>query len=427
MRRIAISIVAALGVVTSLSAQTEEYRQYSGNLMAYPYAEKEAPAQTPAPEGYKPFHIEHYGRHGSRWLIGENDYAGPAKRLRKAADHGKLTPLGERTLAALERIDSASKGRLGELTDRGAEQHRGIGRRMALNYPEIFTDGASVDARSTVVIRCILSMFNGLEGIQSVAPGVSVKTDASEADMYYMNFNDKPAWKYKDAADAGAKQEYLAKHRPGTGYLDRLVSDRQFACDSVEPGLLPYLFWVLANTQGHHDQPWLLEEVFTPEEAKEIWRDGNASWFIHGGNTALTNGRMPYVQRNLLNNIIASADTAILSNRPGANLRYGHDGILLNIVTLMEIDDFGKRLDTLEEMDASGWRYQDIIPMAGNLQIVFYRPEGSRNAEDVLVKCLLNEREVRLPVTPVTGPYYRWTDLRKYYLDKLKEFSMRNH
>ena len=30
--------------------------------------------QTKAPKGYKPFLYQHYGRHGSRYLIGDRDY-----------------------------------------------------------------------------------------------------------------------------------------------------------------------------------------------------------------------------------------------------------------------------------------------------------------------------------------------------------------
>ena len=30
--------------------------------------------QTKAPKGYEPFYISHYGRHGSRWLIADEDY-----------------------------------------------------------------------------------------------------------------------------------------------------------------------------------------------------------------------------------------------------------------------------------------------------------------------------------------------------------------
>ena len=38
---------------------------------------------------------------------------------------------------------------------------------------------------------------------------------------------------------------------------------------------------------------------------------------------------------------------------------------------------------------------------------------------------MLNEEEVTLPLTPVSGPYYRWSDLRARYMDKLDSFSTR--
>ncbi len=397
----------------------------AGNLTEYPYVEVAPPAQTPAPAGYEPFHMEHYGRHGSRWLIGENDYLTPVRNLEKAEKAGKLTPLGEKTLTALREIAEASKGRLGELSDKGALQHQAIGRRMAQNYPKIFNPTADIDAKSTVVIRCILSMLNGLEGIQQIAPGVNPTKDASYADMWFMNYDDKPAWPIKDAAEQSVVNPYKNRHQGDSSYLYRLVTDPQFARDSVAPGIMPYLYWVLGAAQGHSDQPWLLEEVFSQDELVENWKGGNAFWFIHSGDTPMTNHRMPYTQRKLLGRIIEQTDSAITSKRPSARLRYGHDGILVNLVTLMEIEDYGKEVTDLDQLEELNWRDYEIIPMAGNLQLVFYRRSGSTDPDDVLVKALLNEREVRLPGTPVSGPYYSWKELRKYYQDKLDDFEKR--
>lgn len=397
----------------------------AGNLTEYPYVEVAPPTQTPAPAGYEPFHMEHYGRHGSRWLIGENDYLTPVRNLEKAEKAGKLTPLGEKTLAAVREIAEASKGRLGELSDKGALQHQAIGRRMAQNYPKIFNATADIDAKSTVVIRCILSMLNGLEGIQQIAPDVNPTKDASYADMWFMNYDDKPAWPIKDAAEQSVVNPYKYAHQGDGSYLDRLVTDPQFARDSVAPGIMPYLYWVLGAAQGHTGQPWLLEEVFSQEELMENWKGGNAFWFIHSGDTPMTNHRMPYTQRKLLGRIIEQTDSAIVSKWPSARLRYGHDGILVNLVTLMEIEDYGKEVTDLDQLEELNWRDYEIIPMAGNLQLVFYRPSGSTNPDDVLVKALLNEREVRLPGTPVSGPYYSWKDLRRYYQDKLNSFEKR--
>ncbi len=415
----AIGLITASAFAEVPSADLEtDLHKLSGNLRAYPYTDCEPPAQTLPPAGYEPFHLEHYGRHGSRWLIGENDYLTPVRNLEKAERAGKLTPLGKQTLDALREIEHASHGRLGELSDKGALQHQAIGRRMARNYPELFTDCSQVDAKATVVIRCILSMLNGLQGIREVAPDVSVKSDASYADMYFMNYDDKPAWPIKDRAMETALKEYQAKHPVPDGYLSRLVTDKQFAIDSVSPGLMPQLYWVLANTQGHSGQPWMLDQVFTTDEVREAWRGDNGMWTLHSIDSPLTERRMPYTQRKLLKNIIESTDTAMMSKRPSVNLRYGHDGILINFITLMEVDDLGKEFASIEEAEAAGLRSYDLIPMAGNIQLVFYR-----NAEgDVLVKCLLNEREVRLPATPVSGPYYRWSDLRDYYLEKANRY-----
>ena len=56
-----------------------------------------------------------------------------------------------------------------------------------------------------------------------------------------------------------------------------------------------------------------------------------------------------------------------------------------------------------------------------NLQMVFYRKDGDTKCKDVLVKFLLNEQERLVPVlTPVEGPYYRWKDVRKFLLEKVK-------
>lgn len=397
--------------------------QLAGNLYAYPYLETLPPSQTPPPEGYKPFHLEHYGRHGSRWLIGQDDYLLPVRNLEKAEKADKLTELGKTTLDALRKIQQQSVGRLGELTDIGARQHYEIGRRMARNFPEIFTPEADLTAKSTVVIRCILSMANSIEGIESVAEGVRFHKDASEADMWFMNFDDKPSWIIKDSVSAMLLPPYRDSLISEPIYLSRLVTDSVFATDSVAPGLLPRLYWVLGNAQSHSGQPWLFEEVFSRKELEDNWKAGNAGWFIHGGHTPLTEGRMPFVQRNLLKRIIERTDSAMLSSKPSANLRYGHDGILVSIITLMNLGGYGNRINTLQELENSSWRDFDIFPMAGNMQLVFYRPENSLDPKDVLVKALVNEKEVSMPATPVSGPYYRWHDLRELYLNRLANYE----
>ena len=79
----------ALCMTVAVSAQQarEDFRKditLSGsNYKAYPGPQK---ALTPAPAGYTPYYISHYGRHGSRYLIGPMDYDMPYNIMKKAAD-----------------------------------------------------------------------------------------------------------------------------------------------------------------------------------------------------------------------------------------------------------------------------------------------------------------------------------------------------
>ena len=59
--------------------------------------------------------------------------------------------------------------------------------------------------------------------------------------------------------------------------------------------------------------------------------------------------------------------------------------------------------------------------MGANIQLVFYR-ENPQD-KDVLVKVLLNENEVRLPVKSEEEPYYKWNVVRDYYLKKLDAYQ----
>ena len=70
--------------------------------------------------------------------------------------------------------------RWGELTPLGAEQHRQIARRMYERFPSVFADSVWVDAKSTVVIRCILSMENELLELLRHNPRLRILHDGSK-------------------------------------------------------------------------------------------------------------------------------------------------------------------------------------------------------------------------------------------------------
>lgn len=438
--RLIVSSLLCLGIsMTSAAAGSKDVKadkyQAGSQYLAYPRPAYGLPKLTDAPEGYVPFHMEHYGRHGSRWLLNDAKYDRPVEYLEKAARNGKLTPRGEQLLGQLKEIREASKGRVGELTPLGHRQHRDIARRMTENFPEIFVPGTHVDAKSTVVIRCILSMANEIAELQKICPGLIVSCDASRTTQKILAYNstDSVAKKLARKVEKDYMKRYEAELKKNYGdhsaFISKVFNDPAFVADSLdEAKVFDAVFDVAVNTQSHDDQAEFYD-VFTPGELHNNWLMNNASWYLAAGNTSLTGHRVPYNQRVLLRNIIESADTAIVSPRLSANLRFGHESIVLPLTILMGINDSAYDIaelsaDTPARL-AEHWRNYEIFPMGSNIQMIFYRPADNPKftPDEVLVKVMLNEEEATLPVKPVSGPYYRWSDLRDLYMSKLDGFA----
>ena len=126
---------------------------------------------------------------------------------------------------------------------------------------------------------------------------------------------------------------------------------------------------------------------------------------------------LDYMEANLLRNFIQDADRAITSDdpAPGASLRFGHESVVLPFCCLMGLNGMDYRTTDLETLDQY-WQTYKIFPMAANIQFVYFRKAGS---DDILMLPLLNEREATLPVQTDVAPYYHWSDVRDYFIDKL--------
>ena len=435
MNRIALIALCLLccNIVAAQTAQEElkANRYLSGsNYLDYDRQLATEPL-TPAPKGYEPFYMSHYGRHGSRWLIGENDYQTPLSILRDAHQAGKLTAEGEAVLKKLEDFHPTTIKRLGELTTVGERQHHGIGSRLAKNFPEIFkAKNVPIDARSTVVIRCILSMEAECEELAAANPTARFHNDVSESFQYYLNQDWSDRLRRASRKSRGVRNEYERKYSHPERLMKVLFNDQSYVYDNVRASsLMRQLFEVAANMQSH-DTDIELYSLFTDEEVYDQWRIRNVGWYLDYGAAPQSDGIMPFSQLNLLRNIIETADTIVPvpvaaaspATTPQATLRFGHEVCVMPLACLLELGQCGAQVEDLDKLDEV-WRNYRIFPMACNIQLVFYRPK--KGDGDILVKALLNEREVTLPTQPVSGPYYRWADLRQYYLDKIQKFNDR--
>ena len=399
-------------------------------------------ALTPAPKGYVPFYMSHYGRHGSRWLISKDSYTSVVEPMQKARQYGKLMAKGEEVLGQLEAfvklpvpnfpaLDGQYEGaqlRLGDLSSVGERQHHGIGKRMAQNFPEIFkAENVAIDARSTVVPRCILSMMAECEELMAANPTARIHNDVSEALQYYLN-----APRTELVKTMGKKGREIRKQHNTRRQADRLMqvlfNDQQWVADSLKAGSIMYNLFEIATNMQSHEVDIDLYPLFTMDEIYDQWRTRNIGWYLDYGPAPQTGGVMPFSQKNLLRNIIETADTVTQTQ---ATLRFGHEVCVMPLACLLELDNCGIAVDDLNELDKY-WRNYLIFPMACNIQLIFYKPKkivnsplSIVNSKDILVKALLNERECRLPIKTDQYPYYRWADLRQYYLNKLDAFDAR--
>lgn len=414
--------------VLGMSAQTarDDFKRDT-HLSASSYLAYPGPTQgqlTPAPEGKHPFYISHYGRHGSRYLINPTEYSRPLEILKAAADAGKLTPLGMDVLRRVKMICDESEGRLGELTPLGGLQHRQIARRMFERFPEVFEGAANIDAKSTVVIRCILSMENELQELLLMNPLLNIRHDASYHDMWYMNFKDKELTSRRQNFETEkAYYAFVDKHRNYERAMEALFADHAYMKQNIDTWQLNnYLFKLASNLQSSElHKKITLYDIFTDDEIYSNWLINNARWYIEYGACPLNGGTQPFTQRNLLRTIIEEADSCIALEKPGATLRFGHETMVLPLTCLMELNDFGLQESNLEKLEGKGWLNYKIFPMGANIQLIFYRHDYSD--KDVLVKVLLNENEARLPIKSNTEPYYKWSEVRNYYLSKINAYE----
>lgn len=180
------------------------------------------PVLTPAPKGYKPFYISHYGRHGSRWLLHDSEYDEVMAVFRAADAANAFTERGREVYGRVKRVYDDGIDRGGDLSPLGAEQHREIAARMYRNFPEVFRSGAVVDAQATLVVRCVLSMAAFCERLKGLNPRLEVSRTAGRRTTRYLNFYSKPtnptlSREYLDFIDKGGWQEEYERISVGFG------------------------------------------------------------------------------------------------------------------------------------------------------------------------------------------------------------------
>ncbi len=411
-----ISAVAAGQIRDEILADLTKAR---GVYRLYP---TEFAEQTPAPKGYKPFYISHYGRHGSRYILRNYKFDSVLKVFAEGHEAGKLTPLGEDVYGRLLRAAEVCQGRAGDLSALGQEQHCGIAARMYENYPDVFRNHPTVFAVSTTVPRCLVSMSAFAGELLRHDPEMNLTTDTGSKYMPYLN----PY--YKD--NIPELSSHIDEYRYPVGpWVDEWYAFRREIIDNTrilnslfapEFGAAierPYDFvinlWRVAVNMPNTPSKENFLDLFTPDEQYNWWRLINAVFYYEKGPSGTGGGFLDWVSAKLLKNFIDDADEKVAAGKPAVTLRFGHDGVFMGLFNSMRLKNWSDKAPSLDRIEDT-WHDFDI-PMACNLQWIFYR---NPKTGDVLVKQLLNEEELEFPVESDVKPYYHWKDV-KAYCDKI--------
>lgn len=361
---------------------------------------------TPAPKGYKPYYISHYGRHGSRSNWGGDQYEALIKILTETKDAGLLTASGDSLLQEVTIVNRINNGMSGRLTKVGCDEHAKIADRMYHRYKRVFNrKGTTIRAFSSMVPRSIVSMTAATSRLKAIDPDLDIRWDCGETYQKYLATGpNNEIWKIVNERLAAIDAEYV----PDTvQVMRRLFTDpaaaRKYIPDAVQ--FEKYIFEAGVVTDAFEVKPILR---FLPFDAIYKWFElTNINLYLGQCNSVEAGAlRMP-IAEPLVNDIITKADEALSSGKIAADLRYGHDYDALALCSYLGFEGVGDRLTAQEAR--SQWFGPWNVSFAVNIQMIFYKNRQG----DVLVKFLHNEKETLLRgLEPVEGPYYRWQTVK---------------
>ena len=389
-----------------MMAQQKSPEQMGGVYYAYPVTKTELAT---APEGFEPFYISHYGRHGSRWVTSDKRYVWVNQHFE---DQKNLTPLGKNVRKRLEKVWKNAQGNGGKLTPLGGRQHRGIAHRMYQNFPQLFTAEARLTAHSSVVGRCQSSMENFVSELKSLNPSIQIDPVTREEDMAWIAYTSPEQKALEQRTNVPLK---ISPER----FVKALFIDPSKVEDPTK--LLLELHTIASDMQDV-ELDVSLYDLFTKEEMEAVYAKNNEGMTTIHGDVIQNEGIPARSAISLWQRIEADADAAIARGGVGADLRFGHDSNLFRLMNLMGIDLRGVR------SEESGVRYHlmdEILPMAANLQMIFYK-----NAQgDVVVQLLHNEHPVDIsnltPHSSLLTPRYfiSWKELKQQVSTRIHELE----
>ena len=409
-----MSLLAFLLTVTMLPGPQQMLREDPNragvNTHIYEFVDE---VYTPAPKGYKPVYLSHYGRHGSRNDSDQTGYDYIIEILKQAQAEGILTEDGAALLDEARKVIKEWDGCPGHLTERGVYEEQELGRRIYKAYKDVFKKGnKKVRIESSMVSRSIVSMSAFTTTMASLQTDLVFSYDCGERNHRYIS-NGCSSTHMKAAAKLVSKM--LEKDKPDfDAVFERLFSaPERGKVLAVDKERFNKHVWRIAKTA---QASGLTENVFrhlSEEVTYYYWNKTVHEIYIeHGNSVEFGADRMPRTEP-LVRDILTKADEALTRRTVCADLKFGHDYPLVALAGYFGLEEVGARL-SFDEI-AGKWYSPRNVPLASNMQLAFYRNAQGR----VLVKFVYNSVERHLyDLKAVESVYYDWEEVKARFMPR---------
>ena len=378
------------------------------------------------PQGYKPFYISHYGRHGSRYHTAQEKYDQPALMMEQANKDGKLTELGRDLMRRLRIIADDAHLRAGDLSERGEREQKGIAERMVKAYPQVFSNKSvnHVTCIASPFVRNVMSMAAFTERLKELRPKLDISRKASLHDIDITRPEKNMDTFYKKAR-AMAKQYQMEQTRDKE-FICRIFNDYDYAvkliCSTYKSdstyGFMGNIHDLAMIIQDFDNLPEL-HDMFTEPERYQMWHLFNVRRYLTYGPSIDFGDVRNLDGKLLLCDIIERADKVVSgeNSTEAATLRFGHDSAIIPLLAVLHAEGCDGRVSFAEiERLPEVWCDSRISSMSVNVQLIFYRNKKG----DVLVRFLRSERDIRIPVKTDCYPFYKWEEFRAYCVAQSK-------
>lgn len=396
-----------------------------------------APAYHPSaiPAGYKPVFINHVGRHGARHLTKEVNASFAWQLLHRADSAKALTTTGQHLWKLVQNLTVVEKGQVKSISDEGCDELRGIGKRMYAHYPPVFTGKIELNVGYTKEIRTRQSADAFLQGLKAgFKDSTAVKEYNDDTDLRfydssptYTAFEHSGSWeKPMNTLRASLKIESvnhtLAAKWLQSAFLKTLkpAEEDKLVGDVFGFATIVYSLQAEIKKAGYQWVDVSFAPFFTCAEQTALSKLDVADDYLKKAPSTNVNGIQVRIAVPLLVNFINTTDEFIKTGKPNAQLRLAHAETIAPFAALLGMTGADKVAADMKNIEAV-WKSSNVIPLSANIQWVFYCKAGSA---DLLVKFLLNEKEVRITGLKSASVYYHWKDVRAFYVNKLNKLKV---